>query len=335
MSERNGGNRLAVQSHSATDVGRTTRATGPGRGTATDQKSIDTMALVIDFLQTLVFGFLRGGIIAVGAVGMTLSYGVTRFINFAYGEFLAYGTYITIFLTAAGVGLSLPLPIAGLIAIVLVGVMGVAIAKIFFDPLSDRGAIPLLITSLGVGFFVRYSLVAVVGVQAVQLPIPLMRGMEFFGVRATPIEIGVLAIAAVAMLLIHLVLTHTLLGQKMRATSGNEQLAEIAGIDTDGIITKTWFISAAAGGLSGILYTIMFSPVRPFFGFNFLIFILAAVILGGIGKPYGAMLAGVGLGLVTELGVTYVASGYSSTYAFLLLIIVLLAKPEGIAGGEI
>ncbi len=335
MTELKGRIYSTAMSHSVT-AGRPTAPTvDQGGDTPNRPTAPDTMTLVTDFLQTLVFGFLRGGIIAVGAVGMTLSYGVTRFINFAYGEFLAYGTYITIFLTAAGVGLSLPLPIAGLIAIVLVGVMGVAIAKVFFDPLSDRGAIPLLITSLGVGFFVRYTLVAVVGVQAVQLPFPLMRGIEIFGVRATPIEIGVLVIAAVAMLLIHLVLSHTLLGQKMRATSGNEQLAEIAGIDTDGIITKTWFISAAAGGLSGILYTIMFAPIRPFFGFNFLIFILAAVILGGIGKPYGAMLAGLGLGLVTELGVTYVASGYSSTYAFLLLIIVLLVKPEGIVGGEI
>ncbi|MHB9287100.1 branched-chain amino acid ABC transporter permease [Halobacteriales archaeon Cl-PHB] len=281
-----------------------------------------------------VFGLIRGGIIAVGAVGMTLSYGVTRFINFAYGEFLTYGMYITLFLTAAGVGMSLPLPVAALIAILLVGVMGVAIARLFFDPLADRGAIPLLITSLGVGFFVRYTLVAFAGVQTVQLPLPLMRGVEVFGVRATPIEIGVVAIAAIAMVLIHLILTKTLLGQKMRATSGNENLAEIAGIDTDGIITKTWFISAAAGGLAGILYALMFYPVRPFFGFHFLIFILTAVILGGIGKPYGAMLAGVGLGLATEFGVTYIASGYSTTYAFILLVAVLLYKPEGIAGGE-
>src|SRR6056297_1592082 len=118
------------------------------------------------FLQTVVFGLVEGSVIAVGAVGLTLSYGVTRFINFAYGEFLTYGAYLALFLSGAGLGLSFPLPVAALIAVLVVGVLGVGVSRVFFEPLSDRGPLPLLITSIGVAFVLRYLLTAAVGVSA-------------------------------------------------------------------------------------------------------------------------------------------------------------------------
>jgi branched-subunit amino acid ABC-type transport system permease component len=293
---------------------------------------------MVDFaqlLQTIVFGLIEGSVISIGAVGLTLSYGVTRFINFAYGEFLTYGAYFTLFISGAGLGIAFPLPVAIVFSIVIVGTLGVGVSRVFFEPLADRGPLPLLITSIGVAFILRNVLTAMVGVNAKQLDIPLMRGTEMLGVRITPIEGAVVVVAVVTMVAIHLLLSRTILGKTMRATSGNRDLAEIAGVDTDSVVRKTWFVSAAAGALAGILYAVLFAPFRPTVGFNYLIVVFAATLLGGIGRPYGAMLGAFVVGLTTQLGTAYVSADYSAAYAFLILVLVLLLKPDGIRGGEI
>ncbi|ERG94967.1 branched-chain amino acid ABC transporter permease [Haloquadratum walsbyi] len=291
--------------------------------------------VITQFVQTLIYGLIEGSVISVGAVGLTLSYGVTRFINFAYGEFLTYGAYITLFLSGTGIGISLPLPISAIIGVVLVGVFGVIISRIFFEPVSSRGPIPLLITSIGVAFILRYSLTAAVGVSAQQLPVPLMRPIEFLGVGTTPIRATVFVIAITTMLLVHILLSYTMLGKTMRATSGNRNLAEIAGINTDSVVRKTWFISAGAGALAGVLYATLFAPFRPTIGFEYLIVIFAATLLGGIGRPYGAMAGAVVVGVAMSLGSTYVSAEYTMVYAFAILVGVLLFNPTGIAGSEI
>ena len=288
-----------------------------------------------DLLQVIVFGLIEGSVIAVGAVGLTLSYGVTRFINFAYGEFLTYGAYLTLFLAGGLVGLSLPLPAAAIVAIVIVGGLGVAVSRTLFEPITDRGALPLLITSIGVSFVLRNLLQGWVGVDARQLPIPLLRRQEYFGlVELTDLELGVVVAGVATMVAIHLLLQHTMLGKRMRATSGNRSLAEVAGIDTTNVVRQTWFVSAAAGALSGVLYAVLFSPFRPGVGFEYLIVIFAATLLGGIGRPYGAMLGAFAIGLAMNFGSTYLSANYTRAYAFLILVAVLLVKPEGIRGGE-
>jgi len=288
---------------------------------------------IAGFLQAVAFGLVEGSVISVGAVGLTLSYGVTRFINFAYGEFLAYGAFLAFFLSSAGLGV-VSLPVAAVLAVLLVGVLGVAVSRVFFRPIADRGALPLLITSIGVAFVLRYLLVAAVGAEARQLPVPLMRPVEVAGVGLTPLELGVVAVALVTMLAIHFLLQQTMLGKTMRATSGNRSLAELAGIDTETVIRRTWFISAAAGALAGILYGMLFAPFRPTFGFGYLIVVFAATLLGGIGRPYGAMAGAVLIGLMISLGSTYLSASYDQAYAFLALVAVLLVRPEGIRGGE-
>lgn len=290
--------------------------------------------MIGEFLQAVVFGLVEGSVISLGAVGMTLSYGVTRFINFAYGEFLAYGAFLALFLSGAGIGQALPLPAAAVLAIGLVGLLGVAVSRTFFEPISDRGVLPLLITSIGVSFVLRNLLMAGAGSRARRLPVPLMRPLEILGIRITPLELGVVATAVATMFAIHLLLQRTMLGKTMRATSGNRSLAEVAGIDTRRVIRQTWFVSAAAGGLAGVLYAVLFAPIRPTFGFGYLIVIFAATLLGGIGRPYGAMLGALLIGLVMSLGSTYLSASYDQAYAFAALVAVLLLRPEGIRGGE-
>jgi len=284
-------------------------------------------------VQVVVFGLINGGVIAVGAVGLTLSYGVTRFINFAYGEFLTYGAYVALFV--AGLGGGVPTAAAGVAAMGVVGVLGVAIARVFFTPLRDRGPLPLLITSIGVAFALRNALRAGVGVEARTLPVPLIRPWDVLGVQLSPVAVAVFVVAMLAMAAVHLLLSRTMLGRKMRATSGNRQLARVAGIDTDRVVRWTWFIAAAAGGLAGVLLAVQFPPFRPITGWQFLLVVFAATILGGIGKPYGAMVGALVVGLAMSFGTFYVSSAYTLGYAFAILVAVLLVRPEGIAGGEI
>jgi branched-subunit amino acid ABC-type transport system permease component len=287
-----------------------------------------------NLIQTLVFGIVEGSVIAVGAVGLTLSYGVTRFINFAYGEFLTYGAYLAVFIAGGLFGLSLPLPVAVVVAVVIVGLLGVAVSRVFFEPISHRGALPLLITSIGVSFILRNLLQGWVGVDARQLPIPLLRRKDYFGIQLTDLEIAVVVVGVVTMLLVHLLLQRTMLGKRMRATSGNRSLAEVAGIDTQRVVRQTWFISAAAGALSGVLYAVLFAPFRPGVGFTYLIVIFAATLLGGIGRPYGAMLGAFIIGIAMNFGSAYLSANYTRAYAFVILVAVLLVRPEGIRGGE-
>jgi branched-subunit amino acid ABC-type transport system permease component len=295
------------------------------------------------FGQAVLFGLINGSVIAVGAVGLTLSYGVTRFINFAYGEFLTVGAYAALLvagLLTGGVGgvalgVAVGVPLAAVAAVGAVGVVGVGVAELFFRPLRERGPLPLLITSIGVAFVLRNLLRAVVGAEAKQLPVPLMRPWTVAGLHLNPVEALVVASAVATMVVVHLLLQRTMLGKMMRATSGNRQLALVSGIDTDRIIQYTWLISAGTGALAGILLAVLFPPFRPIMGWDFLIVVFAATLLGGIGKPYGAMAGALVVGIAMSLGTTYLSADYRMGYAFAILVGVLLFYPEGIAGGEL
>jgi branched-subunit amino acid ABC-type transport system permease component len=226
-------------------------------------------------------------------------------------------------------------PVASLVAVAAVGVLGVLVARAFYDPLADRGPLPLLITSIGVAFVLRNVVRAVAGTSGQQLPIPLVRPWTVLGLRLTPVEAGVMAAAVVTMLAIHLLLQRTMLGKQMRATSGNRELADIAGIDTDAVVRRTWFLSSVVGALAGVLLAVQFAPFRPTMGWDFLIVVFAATLLGGIGKPYGAMAGSLIVGVAMSVGTRYIATDYTMAYAFAILVGVLLFRPQGIAGGEL
>jgi len=280
-------------------------------------------------LQTAIFGLATGSVIAVGAVGMTLSYGVTRFINFAYGELLTLGAFLTFVLVGSGLNL---FP-ATLVASLLVGVIGVLIARLFYDPLAERGPFPLLITSVGVAFIVQNLLRMIFGSDPKRFPMPLLRPWHIGGVFIPKAQVGVMVAALICMLAVHLLLTYTMLGKMMRAASDNEALARVSGINTRRTIRVTWFISSAIAGLGGVLLAITQISIRPVMGWSFLLVVFAATLLGGIGRPYGAMLGALVVGLGIEFGTAYVAPDYTYAFAFVILVLVLLVRPQGLLGG--
>ena len=282
-----------------------------------------------DLLQTLVFALATAGVIAVGAVGLTLSYGVTRFINFSYGELLTLGAYTTFVLVGRGV----PLIPATLLAALFVGIVGTLVALIFFEPLTPRGPFPLLITSVGVAFILQYGLRMIFGSDPRRFPLPPMRPWYLGPVFLPKAQVGIFVVALVTMFLIHLLLQYTLLGKMMRAASDNPVLARVSGISPRRITRLTWFISSTIAGLGGVLLAITAVAIQPAMGWGFLLVIFAATLLGGIGRPYGAMLGAVVVGIGMEIGTAYIAANYTYAFAFAILVAVLVFRPQGIMGG--
>jgi branched-subunit amino acid ABC-type transport system permease component len=280
-------------------------------------------------LQTLIFGLALGGVIAICAVGLTLSYGVTRFINFAYGEFLTLGAYFTVALASMGLGI---LP-ATAISVVAVGIFGVVMARIFYDPLMRRGLLPLLVTSVGLAFVLNNLVQMFAGSNPERFPVPLMRPW-IVGPLFIPREQALaLAVALAAMLIVHIVLRYTMIGKKMRAVADDADLARAAGVRAARVLSATWFVSAAVGALGGVLLAVTQVTIQPVMGWHFLLVVFAAVLLGGIGSPYGAMIGGLVIGLAVELGATYIAADYAYSFAFVVLILVLIFRPRGLLGG--
>jgi len=287
------------------------------------------IALLTDLLQTIIFALATAGVIAVAAVGLTLSYGVTRFINFAYGELLTLGAFFTLAL----VGTGLPLAGAAILATLFVGVAGVLVARIFYDPLMPRGPFPLLITSVGVAFILQNLLRMVFGSNPKRFPMPLLRPWHLGGLFIPKAQVGILLVAVLTMLAVHLLLRYTLAGKMMRAASDNQALARVSGVNTSRIIRLTWFVSSLIAGLGGVLLAVTQVAIQPAMGWSFLLVIFSATLLGGIGRPYGAMLGALVVGFGMELGTAYIAANYTYAFAFAILVVVLLFRPQGIMGG--
>lgn len=280
-------------------------------------------------LQTLVYGLATGAVIAPAAVGLTLSFGVTGFINFAYGEILTVAAYATFELAGAGV----PLAAAGALAVCGCGIFTWVVARLFFEPLRGRGALPLLLTSVGVAFVIQNIVGIAAGGNPRAFPVPLYSPWHLGGGILIPkLQAFIFAVACVAMLAVHLMLRHTLLGRTMRAVASNDSLARLSGIDTRRVVGSTWFVSGLIAGLGGVLLGASQGSITPTMGFQFLLVIFAATMLGGIGKPYGAMIGSVIIGLGVELGATYVSADYSYAIAFGALVVALLLRPQGLFG---
>lgn len=283
-----------------------------------------------ELIQTVIFGFAIGSVIAVGSVGLTLSYGVTRFINFAYGDLLTLGAFSTfVLINDAGLSLLIAIPIS----VAVVGVAGVVLARIFYDPLMPRGPFPLLLTSIGLAFVLQNGLRMWFGSNPKRFPVPLVRPWTVGDLFIPKTQAGIVLVALGCMLIIHLLLRYTILGKMMRAASDNEDLARVSGVNTRRIVRLTWFISSAIAGLAGVLLAITQVSIRPIMGWSFLLVIFSATLLGGIGSPYGAMLGAIIVGLGLELGTTYIAADYTFAFAFAILVLVLLFRPHGIMGG--
>jgi branched-chain amino acid transport system permease protein len=297
-------------------------------------------------LQFVADGLLIGAMIGLGAIGVTLTYSILRFANFAHGEFIAWGAYTTL----VGVGLigfaageqmkplgpfsfGWPVLVAGFAAMALTGLLALALDAVLFRLLRARGnAITMVMASFAASLALR-SLLEFIFTSApayfsrdIQIAIPLGAG-----IRATPDQLLVLGLTAVLVAAMFLVMTRTTLGRSMRAVSESPMLATVVGVDVDRVIRATWLLGGALACAAGIMVGITVQ-IRPYMGFDLLLPLFAAAILGGIGSMPGAVLGGLVVGLAEAAAVPLVGAGFRGAIAFLLLIAVLIVKPTGLFG---
>jgi neutral amino acid transport system permease protein len=291
--------------------------------------------MAIPLAQEIVFGLVIGSYVALGAIGFTLVYGLVNMINFAHGEFITIGAYIGFLVLHFG---GLPLPAALVVAFAGTAVAGWAIARVSFEPLNDAGAVPLLLTSIGVGLILRNAIRLVAGAEGrgVDVPVATYRfdGLGFF---VTSQQLTIIGVTVLAVVVLHVFLSRTTLGIAMRATSDNEDLALVSGIDTRHIRNAVWLASAGLAGLAGVLLATA-QEASATVGFEQLLLMITAAILGGAGSPYGAVAGSYLLGIGITVSVAFLPAGvsaFSSTMAFVVLILVLLVRPGGLVNTEV
>jgi len=292
--------------------------------------------MALPLVQSLIFGLVLGSFIALGAIGFTLVYGLVDMINFAHGEFVTVGAYAGLLAVAvAGVGL----PLALVVAFVVTAVVGWAVAQATYEPLNDAGPIPLLLTSIGVGLVMRnvIRLAAGPGARYLDVSRPTTYRSEALGLFVTDQQVFVVGITLVAVLVLHLFLDRTMMGIAMRATADNEDLALVTGIDTKRVRHVVWLVGSGFAGIAGVLLAVTRSA-NPTTGFDQLLLILTAAILGGAGSPYGAVVGSYALGIGISMAIALLptsVSDFGATMAFVVLIVVLLVRPGGIVNQEV
>ncbi|WP_172331229.1 branched-chain amino acid ABC transporter permease [Mangrovicoccus sp. HB161399] len=298
-------------------------------------------------LQPLMDGLVNGAIIGLGAIGVTLTYSILRFANFAHGELLSWGAYLALTVSAA-LGALLPglgtpigpfsfgwsVPIALLASMALTAGLALAVDWLLFGRLRQSGAaqIILVMASFGAALALRNLLEFIYTSSPAYFTNELQIAMKILpGLRATPDQLLVLGLALVTVVLTHLLLTRSPAGRAMRAVSENPALASLAGIDTRAVIRLVWILGAALAAVGGILSGVIVQ-IRPTMGLDLLLPLFAAAILGGIGSVPGAMIAGLTVGLAESFAVGLVGAEWRAAVSFVILVAVLILRPQGIFG---
>ena len=282
-------------------------------------------------LQLIINGIVLGSIIALAAIGLTMVYGVLNFANFSHADFMALGAYIAFVLNVA---LGLNIILSFFIAIAIAGALGVLLDFLVWKPMRRKNAdlVSLVIISIGLSLIVRNAIIFIWGGSTRNFDLPVRRGIEMLGVTITHNQLIGLGTAILFMVLVHFFLKNTKLGKAMRAISDDINLARMSGIDSDKVIMWMWFIGIGLAGVAGILYGLE-TTIRPNMGWFLILPMFAAVILGGIGNPYGAMVGGMIIGLSQELSMLILPSEYKMGVSLGIMILVLLFKPKGLFGG--
>ena len=282
-------------------------------------------------MQLVINGLVIGSIIAITAIGLSMIYKTLNFVNFAHGDFVAFAAYIALFANAS---FGMNLASAFLVAILATIVLGVFMEKVVWLPMRRKNATKttLIIISIGLALVLRNTLIFIWGGSTRNYDIPVRRGFEFFGATITPNQVLVIITAFILVFALHCLLSRTKIGKSMRALSDNIDLARISGIDVDRVILWTWVIGLGLAAAGGVLYGLV-TAIRPDMGWYLLLPMFAAVILGGIGNPYGTIAGGIIIGLSQELSTAILPTEYKFAVSFVVMALVLLLKPEGIFGG--
>jgi len=281
-----------------------------------------------EFLQFAFSGLTVGAVYALVALGFTLIYNASDVVNFAQGEFVMLGGMITVFLGLMGV----PLPLAALLAVLVAIAVGLALHRFAIEMARGANVVVLIIITIGASIFLRGLAQVVFDKSFHSLP-PLFGNepIRVGGAAILPQSLVVLAGAVIIVALLWVFIDRTLFGKAVIATAANRLAARLVGIDTRRIVGFSFAVSAAIGAIAGILAT----PITlTSYDVGTLLALkgFAAAMLGGIGSAVGAVAGGVLLGLFEAFAAGYLSSQYKDAVAFLVILAVLFARPQGLFG---
>jgi len=279
-------------------------------------------------LQLIVYGLIYGGIISLGAIGLTLIFRILRFAHFAHGDMMTLGAYLALFFKAT---VGWPMWAAAAASVALTPVAAVAIDRVLYKPLRRTTPAILLIASVGMALFLRHLVQFIWGAQVQVYNPGIERPLLMWGVRIRPTQIWIIVMAVALVFLVWLFLQKTKFGKAMRAMADNMDLAAVSGIDTERMIVWTWVLGAALAAAAGIMLGID-TQLRPVMGWITLLPLFAAAILGGVGNPYGAIVGGMVIGMSQELSTVFINTAYKPAVAFVLMVLLLLLRPQGLFG---
>jgi branched-chain amino acid transport system permease protein len=292
--------------------------------------------------QAIADGILTGAIIALGAIGVSFTLQIMRFANFAHSELLTWGAYLAlVFVAFAGPGtpsgpfsFGWQLIAAAAFAALLTGLIAWVVDHLVFRSLRRRGAHPLtmVFAAFGAALVMRNVIVLIWGHGSHYYTRELQMSVELLpGVRMLPDQIFILALALVVVVCLHGFLTYSRTGMAMRAMAESPPLAQVCGVEVDAVVRWTWILSGALAALAGV-FAGLTPQLHPEIGFNLLLALFAAAILGGTGSLVGAVIGGLLVGLAENLSLLFISAGYKTAMPFLVLLLVLLVRPQGLFG---
>jgi branched-chain amino acid transport system permease protein len=285
----------------------------------------------IDLANLVVNGIVDGLLIALPALALTLVMSIARFPNAATGDYMTVAAYAGVGVQAIGVS-SLALAGAGAIAAGIA--VSVAFYLVVFRALRGRPGVASLVASIGIAFLARATLTFFVGHDQHTFDVPLVRAWNVGGVRVLPTDVAIALVAIAAMLALFALLHATPIGRQIRAIADNADLARACGIRPARVQVVLWAIVGVLCALGGVMYGVR-AVVMPELGYELLIPAFAAMILGGIGSPAGAVIGGVLLGIASEISAPLVGPTYKIAVAFAVMLLVLLVRPRGLFGERI
>lgn len=281
-------------------------------------------------LQLIFNGVAVGSILALAAIGLTLTYGILNLSNFAHGDFMTLGAYLTWLANTSGLNIWLAM---------ILGAFGTIIAMLIAEyllwkPMRDRRATDttLIIISIGLALFVRNGILLLYGGSNQLYELPVVPALQFGDLRIAYYRLIVIGLAIAAIITLHLVLQNTKIGKAMRAVADNIDLARVSGINVERVVLWTWVITGTLTAFAGGMYGLI-AVVRPNMGWFLILPLFASVILGGIGNVYGAIVGAFVIGIAQELSVPLLGSEYKLAVALAIMIVILLIRPQGLFKG--
>ena len=288
-------------------------------------------------LQLLIYGLQLGCAYALLAIGYSMVYGIIGMINFAHGDFLMVGAYVAYYIFAAFT--DIPTNILIIVGVIIIamfctGGLGVTIERIAYKPLRNKARLTALITAIGVSLFLENFPRALpfIGPNAKSFPsiIPV-RIFQLGSLTITSVQLVMICVTLVLCLVMYLFVQKTSYGKQMRAVCQDKDASSLMGINVNGVISLTFFIGASLAALSGCLYSTLYPTITLTMGSTMGLKSFICAVFGGIGDIRGAMMGGLMMGII-EIYASYLNSEYAYGVSFIILILVLLLRPEGILG---